>query len=291
MVPSKSPHNSPLMAVVKKPLPPRRDPNTGGIIVCAPAPLRWRVVIDYSLLNRSLKPVNMAGAPRLETVVHQVGSCGGTAFKLRKDDPEGKSNTWYCSTTDLMAGFHQSTIAPECRDLTAFIVPGVLGENSKLHFVKAPFGTRSMPTYFSRMVGSVLSNLHFGHLSVDAKTDSTEAFRNSKIVQDRQLAHEAAKPLLEGQWAGTNPGKCVTHYIDDTWVVTMTSWEDHVTALRHMFHKLALYGLGARADKSEFAQVKLGVLGWKVSEGKVHADMEKVHKMIDSLQLVELNVC
>ena len=102
-------------------------------------------------------------------------------------------------------------------------------------------------------------------------------------VQEQQLAHEAAAPLLAGQWAGTDPGKCVTHYIDDCWTVTMTSWEDHVTALRHTFHKLALYGLGARADKSEFAQVKLGVLGWKVSEGKVHADMEKVHKMIDSL--------
>ena len=141
-VPSKSPHNSPLMAVVKKPLPPKRNPVTGKVIDAGVvAPLRWRVVIDYSMLNRSLVPVNMAGAPRLETVVHQVGSCGGTAFDQRTADPDHKKNTWYCSTTDLMAGFHQSTIAPECRDLTAFIVPGVLGEHSKLMFAKAPFGT------------------------------------------------------------------------------------------------------------------------------------------------------
>ena len=283
VVPSKSPHNSPLMAVVKKPLPPRRDQTTGKVIEGPPAPLRWRVVVDYSLLNRSLQPVNMAGAPRLDTVVHQVGSCNNTAFKLRSEDPSGIKNTWYCSTTDLMAGFHQSTIAPECRDLTAFIVPGVLGENSKLHFVKAPFGTRSMPTYFSRMVGSVLSNLHFGHLAMDTQLDDTEAFQKSKIVRDEQLAHKQASPLLRGEWANTDPGKCVVHYIDDCWAVTMSTWDDHVTALRHLFHKLALYGLGARADKSEFGQVKLGVLGWQVSEGKVHADMGKVHKMIDSL--------
>ena len=136
------------MAVVKKPLPPRRDPVLGIVIPGPPAPLRWRVVVDYSLLNRSLQPVNMARAPRLETVVHQVGSCGGQAYKLRCEDPLGEKNKWYCSTTDLMSGFHQSTIAPECRDLTSFIVPGVLGDNSKLHFVKAPFGCRSMPTYF-----------------------------------------------------------------------------------------------------------------------------------------------
>ena len=131
-------------------------------------------MVDYNLLNRSHKPMNMAGAPRLETVVHQVGSCGGIAFDLRSVDPLGNIDVWYCSTTALMAGFHQSIIAPECRDLTAFIVPGVLGENSKLHSVKVPFGTRSMPTYVSRMVGSVLSNLHFGNLSVDAKTGNTE---------------------------------------------------------------------------------------------------------------------
>ena len=41
--------------------------------------------------------------------------------------------------------------------------------------------------------------------------------------------------------------------------------------------------MGAQADKSEFAQTKLGVLGWKVSEGKVHADMGKIHKMIDTI--------
>ena len=282
-VPSKSPHNSPLMAVVKKPLPPRRNPVTGVVIPGPPAPLRWRVVVDYSLLNRSLMPVNMAGAPRLDTVVHQVGSCGGTAFQRRTDDPDHKKNTWYCSTTDLMAGFHQSTIAPECRDLTAFIVPGVLGDHSKLEFVKAPFGTRSMPTYFSRLVGSVLSNLHFGHLSIEEKLEATAEFRKAKIIRHEQLAHEAAAPLLHGKWKDTDPGKCVCHYIDDAWCVTMTTWDDHITALRHLFHKLALYGLGARADKSEFAQTKLGVLGWQVSEGKVHADMGKVHKMIDSI--------
>ena len=282
-VPSNSPHNSPLMAVVKKPLPPRRDPITGEVIQGPPAPLRFRVVVDYSALNRALKPVNMAGAPRLETVVHQVGSCGGTSFKRRTEDPDHEKNTWYCSTTDLMAGFHQSTIAPECRDLTAFIVPGVLGEHSKLEFVKAPFGSRSMPTFFSRMVGSALSSIHFGHLAIDESTADTEAFQKAKIVSDDQLAHEAAAPLLRDKWAGTDPGKCVCHYIDDCWVVTMTTWDDHITALRHMFHRLALHGLGARVDKSEFAQTKLGVLGWQVSEGKVFADMGKVHKMIESI--------
>ena len=40
-VPSNSPHNSPLMAVVKKPLPPRRDPITGEVIQGPPAPLRF----------------------------------------------------------------------------------------------------------------------------------------------------------------------------------------------------------------------------------------------------------
>ena len=239
-------------------------------------------MVDYSSLNKRLEPVDMSGAPRLETVVHQVGSVGGQVYKLREADPQCLVNKWLCSTTDLHCGFNQVTVAERGRELTAFSVPGVQGEHSKLHYVKSPFGTKSMPCWFNRMTGSVIGDMHFGHLDVGVGFQMSEEYKAAKLAQQDKLAHADAAALIKGCEKET-PEKCATHYIDDLFCVTMSSWKRHIIALRHMFHRMALHGLGCRIDKTLFAQDELCVLGWQISEGKVRADMEKVHKMIDGI--------
>ncbi len=74
-----------------------------------------------------------------------------------------------------------------------------------------------------------------------------------------------------------------SHYIDDTFVSTLDTFKEHLAAVRAVFKRLEAVGFGARVDKVEFARPSLTMLGWRVEEGRITTDREKVHKMISEI--------
>ena len=253
--PSSSPHSSPLLIVAKKALAPPKDPETGLPVADWKPKPRWRICVDYKSVNNRLEAVNMTNAPRLEVCLHQVAACGGRTFTYRKAARDAGITDplilWLATTCDLVQGFHQITLAPEVRPLTAFTIPGLHTEEGHLQFVCAPFGLSVMPTYFHEMVGRAIGDLHYGHMG--------SAEGEEKVI-----------PVA-------------SHYIDDTYVSTLDTFEGHLAAVRSVFKRLEAVGFGARVDKVEFAQSRLGMLGWAVEEGKIRTDQHKAHKLVSEV--------
>jgi len=253
--PSTSPHSSPLLIVAKKPLAPPKDPETGKPVENWKPKPRWRICVDYKAVNSRLEAVNMTNAPRLDVCLHQIASCGGRTFRDRKLEREGQvsleGRRWLATTCDLVQGFHQITLAPECRPYTAFTVPGLHSKEGHLQFVCAPFGLSVMPTYFHEMVGRAIGDLHYGHMG-------------------RLDSGEAEVPVA-------------SHYIDDTFVSTLDTFKGHLDAVRKVFLRLQEVGFGARVDKVEFAQSQLQMLGWSVEEGRIRTDQKKAHKLMSEV--------
>ena len=260
--PSTSPHSSPLLIVAKKPLAPPRDPKTGLPVADWNPKIRWRICVDYKSVNTRLQPVNMSNAPRLEVCLHQVASCGGHTFRAREEEiATGKvdpNRRWLATTADLCQGFHQLRIAPECRPLTAFTIPGIHAREGHLQFVCCPFGLSTLPTHFHEVVGQAIGDLHYGHLPM------------SGIVPDSTKPDAGQLPVA-------------SHYIDDTFVSTYATFEEHIAAVRRVFKRLEAVGFGARVDKIEFAQTELQMLGWRVQEGRITTDKSKVCKMVQEI--------
>ena len=159
--PSTSPHDSPFVVVSKKPLAQPRDPKTGALVAdWVPKP-RWRCCIDYKEANARQVDVNMSNAPKMEECLHYVASCGGRLFDKQKKGLMKEDHEWLATTADLLQGFHQMRLAPECRPLTAFTVPGLHTKEGRLQFVCAPFGLAVMPIYFHQCVGQALGDLRY----------------------------------------------------------------------------------------------------------------------------------
>lgn len=83
--PSRSPYNSPIILVPK---------NSGN-------KKKWRMCIDYRLLNKKLIP-DKHPLPRIDEILDSLG------------------NTKYFSILDLFSGFHQIPLENSSRELTAF---------------------------------------------------------------------------------------------------------------------------------------------------------------------------
>jgi hypothetical protein len=159
---------------------------------------------------------------------------------------------WLATTADLHQGFHQIRLAPQCRPYTAFTVPGLHAKEGHLQFVCAPFGLSVMPTYFHEVVGQAIGDMHYG-----------------------------SKGLVEATAAEQRP--VASHYIDDTFVSTIDSFEGHLAAVHKVFKRLEAVGFGARVDKVEFAKPELGMLGWTVAEGRITTDRSKLEKLIGNI--------
>ena len=271
--PSKSPHSSPLLIVAKKPLAPPRDPSTGMAIEGFVAKPRYRCCVDFKGVNARLQAVNMSNAPRLETCLHQVASCGGRTFSERRREVETgvvePDRKWLATTCDLVQGFHQITLAPECRPYTAFTIPGLHAKEGHLQFVCAPFGLSVMPTYFNEVVGQAIGDLHYGYFRSQS---AANMIGDSINVQDG---------VAESADGGHIP--TTAHYIDDTFVSTLDTFQGHIAAVRAVFMRLQAVGFGARVDKVEFAKGKLTMLGWSVEEGRITTDQEKARKLVSGI--------
>lgn len=119
--PSKSPFNSPLWIVPKK-------PNSAG-------ERQYRLVIDFKRLNA----ITIADAYPIPDITNTLASLG-----------ESK----YFTTLDLTSGFHQIKMKESDIAKTAFSTA-----NGKYEFTRLPFGLKNAPAIFQRMINDVLKPL------------------------------------------------------------------------------------------------------------------------------------
>ena len=117
---STSNYNSPLIIVPKK-----SQNNTQ----------KWRLCVDYRLLNRKLIPDKFPIA-RIDDILDNLGK------------------TKYFSILDLHSGFHQIPLAESSRPYTAFST-----DNGFYQWKVLPFGLNIAPNSFSRMMAMAFSEL------------------------------------------------------------------------------------------------------------------------------------
>lgn len=108
--PSQSSYNSPIILVPKK--------GNG----------KWRMCIDYRLVNKKLI-ADRYPLPRIEDILDNLG------------------RTKYFSVLDLFSGFHQIPLEAESRDITSFSTP-----EGFFRWKVLPFGLNVSPNSFSRMM-------------------------------------------------------------------------------------------------------------------------------------------
>lgn len=117
---STSSYNSPLLLVPKK--------STDGT-------RKWRLCVDYRLLNKKLIPDKFP-LPRIEEIIDSLG------------------NAKHFSVMDLQSGFHQIPLDKKSRPTTAFST-----ENGFYQWKVLPFGLSVAPSSFSRMMALTFSGL------------------------------------------------------------------------------------------------------------------------------------
>ena len=91
-----------------------------------------RPCIDYRELNKVIRPVNYP-LPRITDLLNELG------------------DAVYVSSLDLASAYHQCELKPTDREKTAFTV-----RNCKFEFVRVPFGLKTAPGYFARVINDVL---------------------------------------------------------------------------------------------------------------------------------------
>ncbi|XP_076301613.1 uncharacterized protein LOC143219562 [Lasioglossum baleicum] len=121
ITPSKSPYNSPLWIVPKKP--------------DAQGNKRWRMVIDFRALNEKTIS-DKYPLPQITEILDRLGGAK------------------YFSVFDLASGFHQIEMDPKDRQKTAFTTP-----NGHYEFSRMPFGLKNAPPTFQRLMDQVLTGL------------------------------------------------------------------------------------------------------------------------------------
>lgn len=119
--PSASPWSSPLWVVPKK--------------VDASGTKKWRVVVDYRKLN-NITVGDAYPLPNIEDILDQLG------------------HSKYFTTLDLASGYHQIPVKETDRQKTAFTTP-----SGQYEFTRMPFGLKTAPSVFQRLMNSVLSGL------------------------------------------------------------------------------------------------------------------------------------
>ena len=163
---STSPYNSPVWVVPKK--------------VDSAGKRRWRMVIDYRLLNE--KTVSDAyPLPNITEILDQLGAAK------------------YFSTLDLVSGFHQIPMDPKSKPKTAFSTL-----NGHYEFNKMPFGLKNAPATFQRCMDLVLSGLQGVELFV--YMDDIVLYANSIEEHSEKLRKLLAR--LQNAGLTLQPEKC-----------------------------------------------------------------------------------
>lgn len=128
--PSQSSYNSPIILVPKK--------STDG-------EKKWRMCIDYRLLNKKLVPDKFP-LPRIDEILDQLGRAK------------------FFSILDLFSGFHQIPIDDSSREITSFSA-----SSGAFQWKVLPFGLNVAPNSFMRMMHIAFSGLesHIAFLYMD----------------------------------------------------------------------------------------------------------------------------
>lgn len=119
--PSKPPYSAPIWIV------PKKD-DTSGL-------KKWRLVVDYRKLNENTVDDRFP-IPNIEEILYKLGRC------------------MYFTTLDLAKGFHQVEIDERDVHKTAFLVEG-----GHYEFLRMPFGLKTAPATFQRLMNSILGDL------------------------------------------------------------------------------------------------------------------------------------
>lgn len=118
---SYSPYSAPVWIVPKK--------------MDASGKKKWRLVVDYRKLNEETID-DRYPIPNIDEILEKLGRCQ------------------YFTTLDLAKGFHQIEISDEDIPKTAFSVEG-----GHYEFLRMPFGLKTAPATFQRLMNNVLSDL------------------------------------------------------------------------------------------------------------------------------------
>ena len=201
------------------------------------------------MANGRLQATNMSNAPRLAVCLHQVASGGEYTFAVDEHERwtgvTDSSKKWLATTADLCQGFHQLRIAPECRPLTAFTIPGVRTKEGHLQFVCAPFGLSTLPTHFHQVVGDAIGDLHYGMKDSAIGGATTTGENNYSTMTPEQQW----KTWDLSSHEGASPRRVASHCIDDTYGSTHDTFAGHIESVRQVFKRLESVGFGARVDK------------------------------------------
>ena len=144
IVRSVSPWASPIVIVPKKTAPGE--------------PLRYRMCVDYHVLNSLLPHVDKA---------HSKAKGILTLVPIQKiDEIYAKlgGSTIY-STFDMHSGYYHLELTPESQAKSAFVVRGPKG--GKWEFKRCPFGLTQAPAYFQLLVSKVIEGLPFAFRYLD----------------------------------------------------------------------------------------------------------------------------
>jgi hypothetical protein len=121
ITPSNSGWNFPLLVVPKK--------------IDASGKRKWRICVDFRILNE-ITVGDSYPLPNIQEILDKIGRAR------------------YFTALDCASGYLQVPIAKEDRHKTAFCTA-----NSHFEFKRMPFGLKSAPSTFQRMMNNVLSEL------------------------------------------------------------------------------------------------------------------------------------
>lgn len=151
--PSKSAYSAPIWIV------PNKDDASGS--------KKWRQVVDYRKLNEKTVDDRFP-IPNIDEIIDKLGRC------------------LYFTTLDLARGFHQVEIDERDIHKTAFSIEG-----GHYEFLRMPFGLKTAPATFQRLMNGILGELinrvclvYLDHIIVYS-TSLQELMNSLKLVFDK----------------------------------------------------------------------------------------------------------
>lgn len=141
---------------------------------------KWRVVVDYRLLNRQLEDDKFP----LPSIVEILDSLSGAM---------------YFSHLDLSQGYYQIELAPSCRPCTAFTT-----DTGQYQMKRLPMGLKISPNSFSRAMTIAMSGLNYESCFI--YLDDLIIFGNNLLNHNRNLVKVFQR--LRDVNLKLNPNKC-----------------------------------------------------------------------------------
>lgn len=141
---------------------------------------KWRIVVDYRLLNKNLEDDKFP----LPNITEILDSLGGAV---------------YFSHLDLSQGYYQVELEPSSRKCTAFATP-----KGQFQMTRLPMGLKTSPSSFSRVMTIAMSGLNYESCFV--YLDDLIVFGNSLQNHNQNLV-KVLKRLREVNLK-LNPSKC-----------------------------------------------------------------------------------